>query len=347
MAEKELPPPEIVTDELADAFERHGFNDDEPEAEQTASRSSDLDDSEGKRPHKEPLPDPISPRQAPVSEVKPAKDSGDQSEESKEELPEQGRTEEEATALADALHVLRRAKTLDSTIEKMSDEEILAQAAAVRPLQSANDDLSRRLGTEGALEPTDSGGKSGEESSRGREPSDEQPRANNLPEVKPALLESLGLEGDENAQKALAEYGKSIADATARSFEPLRNEVSFLRGEVAASVGESTRQKLVDSGRYPQFEDLGKWAAVEAKGVELLQSPAYAGNLRKALGDAVRIEAGLGRSLPSPEERTRQAAARRNGNPDTPTDSMSEGKRSSTDILDSNIDKSMEARGLL
>lgn len=119
-----------------------------------------------------------------------------------------------------------------------------------------------------------------------------------------------------------------------------------MRGESAGTIGELVRNELVSSERYPQFADPKKWEPVEAKAVSLLKSPDYGGDIRKALADAVRLEAGPGRELPSPGEALRIATARANGNPDIPTGSNREKPSKPDDILDHNIETAMEHRGV-
>jgi len=340
--------PEVESAELADALADIDFSSLSDGSEGHSDPSSDESTERDPGSFRAPLDDPIEARQERASKANPSEDSGDVGSEGDAGAGKEAqRSEEEAAALADALQVLRRGRISDSLIEKMDESEILAQAEAIRPVQKANDELSRRLGQEGGNASMNDEGESGTESSRGREPSDEQPGPDNLNFDNSALLEHLGLAGDEDAEKAIAGFGNAIAKAVASQFSPLQSEVAFMRGELAQNVGESVRSELVNSGRYPQFESLEKWEHVEAKAVDLLKSPAYSGNLRLALADAVRIHSGPGRDLPSPEEAKRNSASRRYGNPDRPSGSNRKEKESHASLLESNIEKSMSARGLI
>lgn len=346
-AAERRPPPEVLPPEtesaldasLDEALDKHGIESGDEDAP-----------GEGATTREQPAARPTEAAPKPEKGTERARDergkfAAPEKPEATAKPAEQPKPKEPDADLEKALGVLRRSKSFDEMLPAMSRDQIVKAAAIEQRRHAESDDLSRRLGQFSTPRET---AESATESTHGREPSAEQPVRDNLRSVQP-LLQSLGLEGDKDAERSLSGFAREIAAETAARFAPLQQELAHVRFEVANSVMESVRQELVRSGRYDEFKVTGEgtpWAAVDKKALSLFKSEDYGGNLRACIADAVLLVAGRGRELPDPAERDRQERARENGVPDLPTGSNREKTPSPDQRIERGIDAAFSRAGM-
>lgn len=265
---------------LQESAQEHETN---PEGAFVRDGDRDLFDSlfsEGKEgePAAEPKEEPAKEEE---QEVSPETSTG----QGKEETP---------TLSEETLRALRRAKTPQSVIDGMSQEDADAWAAQLRDIQTETDKaFSRSAELEKLLEEAEAEGGTSEledsEDSTGFEPVTLTPE-----DVNP-LIQGLGLDGDEEAESQLVEAFNVVVSAVDKIYQQRMGpredpRVADLQATVQALALRQAREDL--GSEYPEVKkDEGKFQEVIQKFGSLWKTGDY-GDQNEAMRDAAYLVLG-------------------------------------------------------